>query len=219
MLWVRIPLLGRGGERNGKCRRESAVARWRRLPRGIASSVTILQSSPARLYLLAGAGFLGALTGLGGGVVVVPLLAPGPGRGPPIRHWRFADFGHRHLVRGGRGLRQGRLCQHPHRHVPGSGHDLRALVGATVAGSLPTQPSPSSSGSCCCSRLMPRGGCRRTGPGLAPDPRAEAVAAQRRLSRRWRSRAVRRRAPARRLRHDVRGRAFYRVCWALAPEP
>ena len=44
------------------------------------------------------AGFLGALTGLGGGVVIVPLLVLVFKRGHALRHRRLARLGDRHLV-------------------------------------------------------------------------------------------------------------------------
>src|ERR1039457_7178828 len=90
------------------------------------------------------AGFLGALTGLGGGVVIVPLLtlalgvdiryaigaslvsviATSSGARPryPLCDRRLAGLGDRHILRGGFGLCEGRLFEHSDWHVSGDCH-------------------------------------------------------------------------------------------------
>ena len=64
------------------------------------------------------AGLLGALTGLGGGVVIVPVLALLFHVDHALRHRRLARLGHRHVLGRGRSLRARRLLQYSHRHVP-----------------------------------------------------------------------------------------------------
>ncbi len=63
------------------------------------------------------AGFLGSLTGLGSGVVIVPVLYTASGRGPSLCDGRIAGFGDRNLVGRGVRLRQRGFLQHTGGHV------------------------------------------------------------------------------------------------------
>jgi len=98
------------------------------------------------------AGFLGSLTGLGGGVVIVPLLTVAPRRRRALRHRRFAVSVIATLVGLGGGLTQGRL----HQHARG---DLLEVATTSGPSSEPVwrrycrDASRSSSASCCYSRL------------------------------------------------------------------
>ena len=55
------------------------------------------------------AGFLGALTGMGGGIVIVPLLTLRFWDRHPLCHRGLPDVGDRDFVRGRRGVCQRRL--------------------------------------------------------------------------------------------------------------
>ena len=79
-----------------------------------ASGAWVLRRRAARL-----------LTGLGGGVVIVPLLVIAFGVDIHYAMRRFAGLGDRHLVGSGRRLRPRRLLEHPHRHGAGSRHHDR----------------------------------------------------------------------------------------------
>ena len=71
----------------------------------------------------------------------------------PLRHRGLAGVRHRHLLGGRRGLRQGRLLQHPGRHVPRGRHHPRRR-GRRLAGhrSCRSQSPPWCSAWCCWSR-------------------------------------------------------------------
>ena len=70
------------------------------------------------------AGFLGSLTGLGGGVVIVPFPDPGLRSRHPVRHRRVPCLGDRHVFRGGSGLCERGFHQYAYWNVPGDrNHD------------------------------------------------------------------------------------------------
>ena len=58
------------------------------------------------------AGFLGSLTGLGGGVVIIPLLALAFGVDIRYAIWCITRFGDRNLFGGCSGLRKRRVLQY-----------------------------------------------------------------------------------------------------------
>ena len=71
------------------------------------------------------AGLLGSLTGLGGGVVLVPLLTIFFKVDLRYAIRAFFSLGHSDLVWRGGGLRERRILQHSHRHVSRNRHHSR----------------------------------------------------------------------------------------------
>ena len=87
--------------------------------------MSALEFSAIVFAVSAVAGFLGSLTGLGGGVVVTPVLTLLLGVDLHYAMGAIAGLGDRHVLRRGGGLRQGRLLQRPGGHVPGDRHHHR----------------------------------------------------------------------------------------------
>ncbi len=68
------------------------------------------------------AGMLGALTGLGGGVVIVPLLTLAVWRGHSLCDWSFAGLRDCDFFRSRRSVFEGRLLEHARGDVLGNCH-------------------------------------------------------------------------------------------------
>src|SRR6202050_1330354 len=85
--------------------------------------MVLIEFTCAVLLMSVLAGLLGALTGLGGGVVIVPALALLFPYRSSLRHWCFAGFGHRHFFGCGGLVCPGRFLQRPHRNVSRGGHN------------------------------------------------------------------------------------------------
>ena len=101
-----------------------------------------------------GAGLLGSLTGLGGGVVIVPLLTVV--LGVDIHYAIGASLVSVIATSSGAAAAyvQGGLHQHARGHVPGGRHHARRAGGALLATSSAPRHRRSSSASCCSSPLI-----------------------------------------------------------------
>ena len=129
-------------------------------------------------------------------------------RRPPLRHRRLARLGHRHLLRRRGRLRQGRLLQHPRRHVPGDRHHRSApWPGRSSAAVVAADAIAVVFGVVLLvsAYLSSRPRRRATGRRHA-RPAGRAPAARRHLSHAGGPAALPRPARAARLRADVRGR-------------